>query len=488
MADHIRQSERNVAPQAGRAARWLAAVAVTVSLAAVSPRVASAQSLWDYSPYRVRVWVALSPRATEQARWTGQLESALLARCRNVFGAGCRIDMAPPPEALWHDVARRPEMLTLQRIGEHDEAVLADDKLILLSVARLGGDYRLTSRELDCQTRTWLPVRRRRCRQEAALAESAMHAVLDAFTPLAVVDRARGNQATLRLRAGMLATDDDSPVLVEPGEVMQPILRRNDRLGNPQAGGVQPVAWTLATVEQRNQSALECEVISGYRNPLGSRGSRRVQRLALAVRPAYAETELTLQTRGETSAPLAGYDVYARRPDEQQSQWVGRSDAAGVVRVSRADQLWTVLFVTSGQRRLARLPMVPGAAPQWIVRLDDDRLRLAAEGTVTGLDEQLVDLVALRHVLAARIRRKIEKKALDDAESLHRQFITLDGRDAFIRKLRDRQQQAVRQSDPQQREHFAAMYAHTLRMANQYLGSELGEQLGAELKQARQIP
>ena len=114
--------------------------------------------------------------------------------------------------------------------------------------------------------------------------------------------------------------------------------------------------------------------------------------------------------RQQPDQPLVGYEVYSRPPeDEQSTELIGRTDWRGELWIERdARQPIQLLFVRNGQQLLGKLPLVPGDQPLLVAPLRDDELRLEAEGFLLGVQENLVDLVARREVLAVRIRREIE--------------------------------------------------------------------------------
>ena len=79
-----------------------------------------------------------------------------------------------------------------------------------------------------------------------------------------------------------------------------------------------------------------------------------------------------------------------------------------------------VLLIKDGSALLGKLPVVPGLERQLLAPVPNDDQRLAAEGFINGLQEELLDLVAHEKILAVMIQTRIEKKRFDEATDLDR--------------------------------------------------------------------
>ena len=127
----------------------------------------------------------------------------------------------------------------------------------------------------------------------------------------------RGKKASVRMRAGGLVRYDHCPSLVKTGDVLRPVIRRNDRRGEPKPGGIEVLDWTYLLVREQQEYLLDCDVYSASRNPLVGRNSLSLERLALRVRPHGNSTRAPtgpIGARGESAQPLEGYEVFAKRP------------------------------------------------------------------------------------------------------------------------------------------------------------------------------
>jgi hypothetical protein len=270
--------------------------------------------------------------------------------------------------------------------------------------------------------------------------------------------------------------------------VLRPVIRRNDRTGQPAKGGIQAIPWSFLTVEERNNSVLECKLRSGFRSAIPARGGVRIERLALVVRPRLDATQLVLRSRNDRSKPLAGYEIYRRVGDDNQKmELLGQTDGKGELTVARVDELGGLetLVVKNGRQLLARLPVVPGSEKTLTAYLIDDDGRLAAEGFVEALSSRVVDLVVRREILAAQIRARIKDGKLDDAQKLLDDFRRLNTR-ADLTKDLDQFRQQVATGDKTTQERIDRVFADAQKLLLlRPLSDDLLAQLTREVAAAR---
>jgi hypothetical protein len=301
------------------------------------------------------------------------------------------------------------------------------------------------------------------------------------FTPLARIEQVDGPHVVARLRAGGLAASGDSPVLAEPGMVLRPVVRRNDRSGQPARGGIQPIGWTFLTVDERREAVLECSLVSGFRAALPPRGGPRLERLALVVRPHYETTRLVLHSRTDPGKPLAGYEVYQRGAGPDEATLLGTTGADGSLLLPSDAGSLTTLIVKNGQQLLARLPVVIGQAATLTAAIVDDDARLAAEGYIAALSSRAMDLVARREILAARIRLRLKEGKLDEARRLLDEFRRLETRAELSRDL-DRFRQQLTASDKLTQARIDRLFTDAQRfLLIRPLGDDLLNQLTREV-------
>jgi hypothetical protein len=438
-----------------------------------------AQSVWELVPYRIQVFVSFSPAPELTSRLQAELLSDLVARTDMLVGAPWDVTAAPATTAAQRELA--VEMETMAEEPPPKEW-LDFDKVMLLAVTADAGAYRVTARELDIRTRTRGAPVSRQVWQLAKLRDAAVGVMFEAFAPLARIDTVKGKQVVLRLKAAALPVRDRELALVKPGDVFRPIIRFNDSHGNPRR--ITPVPWTFCTVEKVTPEQLDCRLHSGLRSPLSDRRRGRVQQLALAMVPAHRSSNLTLVSQSNTQQVLAGYDVYARGADSKASVLLGRTDRRGCITVPPVENPLRVLLIRNGTELLARLPMVPGLEPQLIAEIVDDEDRLEAEGFITGLQEELVDMVTRREVLLTRTKARIEAKQFDQAVELVSQLRRLPSKAEFARMLTE-QRKRIRSTNSAVQAKINLLFADTQTLLEKHLDPQVIEELWQQLRKAR---
>ncbi len=459
---------------------------LSLALAALLPAAAAlAQAEWEYTPYAVTVWIAADPTPQLPPAALDSLAAHLVRRGEAVFGSVWSLQTAIAPQAAI-DRLDAAGQIPIEFLADQHPEILKQDKLILLRILPAAPGWRIAARELDCRTRQWSPLVVREAGTLAELPLRAWDAVAETFTPLAQIERVEGAQVIARLRAGGLIVDPASAAQIHVGRALMPIIRRNDRTGKPAArNGIMAVPWTLLTVGERNDSLLTCQMTSGYRSAIPTRGGIRTQRLALLIKPQYPATTLAFRSRGENSRPLSGYEVYARIPGQEEPEYLGPSDWRGHIDVPATGGTPLTLIVKNGNQLLARLPLVPGQVPLLDAPLTDDEGRLQAEGAVAALYSRALDLVARREILAARIRKQLAEQKFAEADALIDEFRKLEGRAELFRSL-DEQQRLVEASDRLTQQRIDKLFGDARRLlTNKGLADDMINTLASELARAR---
>lgn len=496
---------------------------------------ARGQAAWEYRPYQIAVWLTLDRTSPYAAGLVDELVDWLPRRSQAVIGAAWQVEVREAPARLASllDPSELPS-LTWEKLfpathkdGEHVESGEADvsdletkDKLFLVRLIQAAGVTEVLVREADVRTRQLGPLIQRTSASRAALPLVVWDGLMAGFAPLARIERVEGQEVTARLRAGGLwlsplvarglspeASSSETSTgqeftAPELGEcaVLQPILRRNQRDGRPEPGGIQPLGWTLLEVQQREGALVRCRLHSAFRSLLPPRGSVRLERLALAVRPVASSTALMLRSRDEKK-PLMGYALYRAREaaddgdvaDQNDSQSaaarpaaepMGVTDERGQVTIAGGEAKVATLLVQHGRQLLARLPLVPGQQGPLLVELPDDDPRLVAEALAQSIAVRSLDLVALREVLAARLRAQAKVGRPEEARQLLEAFRRLPSRADLTRDL-ERFRQQVSSPDRLTQARIDRLFAETQKvLLERPLSDELVTELSRELASA----
>lgn len=484
-------------------------------LATASTRAAAAALVWEYEPYRVDVWLVVDPAAGNRDALLAELTSALPTQIDRIIGGAwdAQVRAAPPTlaaaalasidqlsAAAWPVTASpnsatasaaTPSTVTAAPPAESDAATQAEqapappapiDKQIVLVISESASGWQVAARELDTASGLTGRVVGKQIAQRSQLAEAAFRALLDCFAPLARIDGVEGKTVQLAWRAGKLPPRDATLQFVRPGDLLLPVMREFDRAG--QTRRVQPLDWTFVRLDAPDGSLARGTLLSGLRSPLGRRRRGKIEQFAIVVRPPGGATWLELCSRSQADRPLVGYEVYAHTPDSPTTRFLGRTDGRGRLRIEAdpTDPL-LMLIVKHGQEFLARLPIVPGLHPQQRAPVIDDDLRMAIEGYVIGMQEQLVDTIVRRKILLARMRARIEAGRAAEAQPLLDELRKLETPERFLNELASRERSTVA-ADPVSAAKIRKLLTDTREAIQRYLDADEIDAAQRELAKA----
>jgi len=473
------------------------------------PAVAGAadQSVWPLTPYQVRVFVALAPEAPLTPRLEADLLADLSARIEAVVGPPWNVTMSAPPPALRRDKPKlqrsarpkRDEFADLRRDMLYGlDTLQADkipipspepDKILFVAVTVVPGGLKVTARDFDVHTRTLSYPVTRPVWQIGSLCDASLDALLSAFAPLARVDRierdGKDSIAVLRVKAAGLPIRDPSLKILQAGDVFRPLVcyknRDNKYLGTSRS------RWSLCVVEKIAPEEVRCRVHSGVRGAeMPTRGKGRAESLALRVQSPGGSTMVLLQSRVPPKKPLAGCDVYAYPPDKKDAvALVGQTDRRGLLLVpSLKGSPARVLLVKNGNALLAKLPIVPGLERQVTAEIPNDDQRLGAEGFITGLQEELFDIVARQKIFVAMIKNRVDAKQFDKAAELIDKLRGLPTAQQLNLQLVS-EQERLATSDPSIQKKIDMLMNDTRQLIDKWLDPQIIEDLERDLREAK---
>ncbi len=448
-------------------------------------REAFAQAAWEFSPYEVRIWLALPDDPTWQEGQLAQLRSVLLGRAETAFGPVWNCTVEAAPAAIATDIQSNLQNIKVEEVQALVPPGTAIDKIYLVAVKEDHGSLQIQIRELDYRARLFGVVLERETMQRDGLAWPIWDGISAAFTPIAKIERVNGNEIAARIRAGGLITTETSAAWIRQGMALRPVLRRNDRAGEPIKGGINILAWTMLNVLQQNNSLLTCKLQTGYRSPIPAKGTSRLERLAVLVKPQFPATVLHLRSRDASAAPLVGYQIW-RKTSDTDAERLGETDWNGDFKLPKAETgALQTLLVKSGNQLLARLPLVPGQEPQLEAAVVNDDGRLQAEGFITTLQSKIMDLEARRQIAAVRLRAKIKDGKFDEAQAMLEEFRNLETR-TDIGRLLDKQ--IIKSVDPTTQKRIDKMMIDARTLLGKFLDPELANVLQREIATAKTKP
>ncbi len=364
------------------------------------------------------------------------------------------------------------------------------DKLFFLVVGQEGDDFYVRAKEIDCPMFFDGPMFTGDFPVWSAGPRIASTVITRAFAPIARIERSTRTTADLLLKAGGLIVDDENPAKMHVGEVLQPVVRKDDRNGMPVLLQAQP--WTFAAISEVNGEEILANVYSfSGGSGLGGRANRRTQRVVLRVRPQVDATDIQVVV-AKDGTPQSGCFIYERDLITDKFEYIGRTDWRGRISIPVPDDYGTFLpdeikqkrlkamrekriaaenagdgassskdgettpaegsessgdsspepktqedvedysdtskwevplrsplkriYVKSGEFVMAHLSVVPGLQDVEVAELLDDRLRLEIEAFVKGYQNEVIELIGRRRLLAARVQLYVNKGKLQEAK------------------------------------------------------------------------
>ncbi len=469
------------------------------------------------------------------------------------------------------------------------------DKTFFVAVRETIDGLIVDARELDCPMRLLGPVISRSTSDPAFLSYCVRDAIVGAFAPVARAEQFETRTAKLRLRAGGLIMDQANPAFLHPGDVLQPVIRRDDRNGVPSL--LEPLPWTFAVVTRTDGIKLDANVYSGIRGALQGQRNNRTQRILMRVRPTADATNIKVVVKGNNELPQSGCTVFARDLASEDLKSIGRTDWRGMINVAshhasnriipdqiaqarakdaaatgssppdsqidnksqssadtsgagasnatqstptkesnggqktsaknaeQTDELATgdadsaseqgpasvskpavqpaeqpfqpaielrqplaLLYVKSGDNVLARLPLVLGLTKLEVAELPSDTRRLEAEAFVKGFQGEVLELIGMRNMLAARSRKLFADKKLDEARAAISQIRALrsytemaDALETLQRKMLDETNDPIPLAS---KNRIDRMFQVTRESLQKYLQEDIARKLEVQFEQA----
>ncbi len=215
----------------------------------------------------------------------------------------------------------------------HLQSVLNQyDKIIAVAITRDSVGLKIELREIDCVLRSVGLQVDSRLAFDSLIGKRIASLARSVFVPYVRLESADATMAVTRVRAGALISDPNHPCHIGTGDVLRPIVRRDDRSGEPSL--IQYIPWTFMVVSDGADAKFNCAIFSGVRNPLQGRPNRRLRKLATLVRPVHDQTELKLKIAGPRGGIVPGCAVYRRTPGTEDLELVGRSDWRGIISIA----------------------------------------------------------------------------------------------------------------------------------------------------------
>ena len=408
----------------------------------MEPRVS--QRAWESRPYQVAVWIC--HRGEPQfAAVESKLIQDIETNCELMDPSAWFVTAGTPPpkwrNLLYENFDDAEGFTDLAS----DPELQFYDKAMIVKLEQQGAQTIISVRENDLQTGQWGSIVQHSAGDNRHLGSIVSSGIANAFMPLAKIDRV-DEKDKVHIRARALeacmcvtytnATDAElkpisySPVFVREDDFFLPIIRKTDRSGD--LVSLDPIPFTFLTLDSINGSSLVASIQSSQRAPLSQRKSKRSQKLAIVIRPVQRSSVLHLESQAkpkETSLPLEGYEVWARKPGdtkEVESEFIGKTDWQGNVTIPPAKPGLRLLYIKRGSRALRKLPVIPGFKDRLVSQLPNDDARLFAEGVINGYGNDIINLVVQRELLEVDIDSALKNDEFEEAKTKMREYQDLE--------------------------------------------------------------
>ena len=450
---------------------------------------------WSFRPYRVAIWLI----PDEHPRWTTTVLAQMSERVDRDLAllepAAWQTSTEVVPDQ-WRELLTAWQKQTSELPNEFYEALQPWDKLVLVHLGHGGADLAFELNELDINGWSLGPTYVGTAAEWLPLPGRVADTIAQAFRPIVRIEHSEQDIVTTRVRAHglmirsevnpdaeagsdaefQLVENRDSPCWIQEGEIFEPVVRQANRRRVFELGEIKPLDFTLLVQEDAIDGPyVRARVVSVNRGDvaLGRKKGRNTEKIGIVVRTPPGNTTIRLFTRRGTSArdlsefPLNGYQIFSRSiyGTEDSFEYIGKTNWDGVIEIEPGEERVRLLLVKNGERNLARLPVMPGYKPVMEKLLPDDEERITAEGVVSGLKSESLDLWARRKVLAERIRLALEKKEFAMANRYYDLYRQMVGVNQWRDLLAD-QERRLASSERRQQAKISAMFKELTEFAS----------------------
>ena len=381
-------------------------------------------------PYAIRAWVSTATLARLDEKAKGILIEEWKRLAGRFVGAPWALEIAKGDGPF---AGGDLEGVEAEAVRKKAEGV---DKAWLIRVEPLGNGFDLTAREYDATTRLLGPVCRRVAASPIDATRALLNLSLDVFEPLAEVGASSGGGVTIKVQGAAISPPGAPGRIAAPGSVFRPLRIASDSKGGIKA--IVPIRATYLRVGSVEGGDARCQIETRLNDPLSKLVVGRVRVVALGVKPSAIRTRLRFVI-GKEKEPAAGYTLTARRLPDGLLRVVGTTDREGraALEPGFASGLVSLRLVAGGIEPLTEFPIMPGeqAEERTIVLNDAKADAVALETTLSALRDEIIDQVAIRGRLEARLKSRADALAWDDVKTLLDQSRALATRDAFQARL-----------------------------------------------------
>jgi hypothetical protein len=399
-------------------------------------------------PYTIKVWMTADPLTRLDAKAREELLRAWQGFVRRFVGTPWSVTLQ---EGSGPFAAGTLETLKAADLKPFGARV---DKLWLIGAsANPSGGLRFAGREFDVTTGDLGPLCEVLAPYPADAARRLLKLSLIMFRPFAEVGSAGAGDTSLTVQGADLNAADPIGAVAPVGSVFVPF--RVFQRPNGVTTRLDLIRYSYLRIKSADGSTARCDIISSLRDPLSRRVVGRNKLIALGVKPSAVPTRFRFTTNEKLPKPIAGYTLTVRDVPDGPAREVGTTDREGriVVPPGMAEGLVVFRLLAGNIEPLVEFPGMPGeTAVERVLKVDPKAATVTLETKLNALKDQVIDLVAIRARLEARMKARAEGGAWDEVRSLLDEYKKLPPKIGFVEqvnKLRDdamTQQQATKKA------------------------------------------
>ncbi len=316
------------------------------------------------------------------------------------------------------------------------------DKGWLIRVESATPGWLFTGREFDVATGRLGPICRRSAPYPADAARVLLELSLELFSPSATIGESSAGGVNITVQGAALPAATELGQVVRVGMVFSPL--RIFQKADGSVLRIDDIRWTYLSVKEIDGSVARCAIVSGLRDPFTKRVERKHLLVARGVRVSGAPTKLRFMIPGEKVAlPAAGYVVWSKPWPEGSYRELGTTDREGRITLPPQFEsgLCNLLLRQGAIEPMVELPMVPGdILEERVVNFLAKPATVQLEAKLDALRDSVIDLVAIRGRLEARMKARADGSDWTGLEATLTEFSGLTPRSFFadaITKLKE---------------------------------------------------
>lgn len=410
---------------------WISASAALGQLAAPNPLPI------DRKPYSIRVLIDFDPGTrVDPARRSAILDDWL--------GLARRFVGEPWSMEVVSDLGTLPA-IPIENL-KADELKSASEKAAKVWAIRVEArksGYRLEGREADVATGWMGEVHARDVSFPSDLPRELLWLALAIFAPSAEVGESKAGGVTFLVQGGSLPVASPLGEVAPVGSIFRALRVFPKEDGS--APEIVEVRYSYFRVETRDGAFARCEIIRGLGDPLTNRYARKNKLVALGIKPSSSPTRLRFLLKGDR-LPAAGYRLTCRPiPPGPRPTELGMTDREGriVLAPGFAEGLVSLRLIAGNEEPMLDIPVMPGESPEERTIVFEPRpLTLALEAKLDALRDTIIDLVAARSRIEARMKARLDGEdwaGLDEAIQEFRKLTPRERIEARLDRIRARE-------------------------------------------------